>query len=35
MSAQVGNAAKERLAALVHRLGPTTLPGAWMLKAPG
>ena len=27
--------AKERLSALVHRLGPTTLPGAWTLKAPG
>jgi len=32
---QVEPVAKERLAALVHRLGPTTLPGAWMLKAPG
>jgi Tfp pilus assembly protein PilZ len=32
---EVEPAAKERLAALVHRLGPTTLPGAWTLKAPG
>jgi uncharacterized protein (TIGR02266 family) len=32
---EVDPGAKERLAALVHRLGPTTLPGAWMLKAPG
>jgi len=32
---EVEPGAKERLAALVHRLGPTTLPGAWMLKAPG
>jgi uncharacterized protein (TIGR02266 family) len=32
---QVEPVAKERLAALVHRLGPTTLPGAWVLKAPG
>ncbi|HEY1904967.1 MAG TPA: PilZ domain-containing protein [Myxococcaceae bacterium] len=32
---EVDPAAKERLAALVHRLGPTTLPGAWTLKAPG
>ena len=26
---------KERLAALVRRLGPSTLPGAWTLKGPG
>jgi len=32
---EVDPGAKERLAALVHRLGPTTLPGAWMFKAPG
>ena len=32
---EVDSVAKERLAALVHRLGPSTLPGAWMLKAPG
>jgi uncharacterized protein (TIGR02266 family) len=32
---EVDPVAKERLAALVHRLGPSTLPGAWMLKAPG
>jgi len=32
---EVEPAARERLAALVHRLGPTTLPGAWTLKAPG
>jgi uncharacterized protein (TIGR02266 family) len=32
---EVDPSAKERLAALVHRLGPTTLPGAWTLKAPG
>lgn len=32
---EVEPAAKERLSALVHRLGPTTLPGAWSLKAPG
>src|SRR5262249_34965321 len=32
---EVDPAATERLAALVHRLGPTTLPGAWTLKAPG
>jgi uncharacterized protein (TIGR02266 family) len=32
---EVDPAAKERLAALVHRLGPSTLPGAWTLKAPG
>ena len=32
---EVEPAAKERLAALVRRLGPTTLPGAWTLKAPG
>ena len=32
---EVEPAAKERLAALVHRLGPTTLPGVWTLKAPG
>lgn len=32
---EVEPGAKERLAALVHRLGPTTLPGAWTLKAPG
>jgi uncharacterized protein (TIGR02266 family) len=32
---EVDETAKERLAALVHRLGPTTLPGAWTLKAPG
>jgi len=32
---EVEPAAKERLAALVQRLGPTTLPGAWTLKAPG
>ena len=30
---EVEPAAKERLAALVRRLGPTTLPGAWTLKA--
>ena len=32
---EVEPASKERLAALVHRLGPTMLPGAWTLKAPG
>ena len=32
---EVEPGAKERLGALVHRLGPTTLPGAWTLKAPG
>jgi uncharacterized protein (TIGR02266 family) len=32
---EVEPGAKERLAALVARLGPTTLPGAWTLKAPG
>lgn len=32
---EVDPVAKERLAALVHRLGPSTLPGAWRLKAPG
>ena len=32
---EVEPGAKERLAALVHRLGPTTLPGAWTLKGPG
>lgn len=32
---EVDPAAKDRLSALVHRLGPTTLPGAWTLKAPG
>ena len=32
---EVEPTARERLAALVHRLGPTTLPGAWTLKAPG
>ncbi len=32
---QVETAARERLAALVHRLGPSTLPGAWSLKGPG
>ena len=32
---EVEPASKERLGALVHRLGPTTLPGAWTLKAPG
>ncbi|HET9156382.1 MAG TPA: hypothetical protein VFN91_06920, partial [Myxococcaceae bacterium] len=32
---EVEPVAKERLAALVHRLGPTTLPGAWTLKGPG
>ena len=32
---EVEPGARERLAALVHRLGPTTLPGAWTLKAPG
>lgn len=32
---EVDETAKERLAALVHRLGPTTLPGAWTVKAPG
>ena len=32
---EVEPVAKERLGALVHRLGPTTLPGAWTLKAPG
>jgi uncharacterized protein (TIGR02266 family) len=32
---EVDPVAKERLAALVHRLGPTTLPGAWTLKGPG
>jgi uncharacterized protein (TIGR02266 family) len=32
---EVEPAAKERLAALVQRLGPTMLPGAWTLKAPG
>ncbi|HET9035238.1 MAG TPA: PilZ domain-containing protein [Myxococcaceae bacterium] len=32
---EVESGAKERLGALVHRLGPTTLPGAWTLKAPG
>ena len=32
---EVEPAAKERLAALVHRLGPTALPGAWSLKDPG
>jgi uncharacterized protein (TIGR02266 family) len=32
---EVEPGAKERLAALVQRLGPTTLPGAWTLKAPG
>ncbi|HUM10409.1 MAG TPA: PilZ domain-containing protein [Myxococcaceae bacterium] len=32
---EVETAARERLGALVHRLGPTTLPGAWTLKAPG
>ena len=32
---EVEASAKERLGALVHRLGPTTLPGAWTLKAPG
>lgn len=32
---EVEPAARDRLAALVHRLGPTTLPGAWTLKGPG
>jgi uncharacterized protein (TIGR02266 family) len=32
---EVDPSAKERVAALVHRLGPTALPGAWTLKAPG
>jgi len=32
---EVEPGAKERLGALVHRLGPTALPGAWTLKAPG
>ena len=32
---EVEAAAKERLGALVHRLGPTTLPGAWTLRGPG
>jgi uncharacterized protein (TIGR02266 family) len=32
---EVEQPARERLAALVRRLGPTTLPGAWTLKAPG
>ena len=32
---EVDPSAKDRLSALVHRLGPTTLPGAWKLKAPG
>ena len=32
---EVEPSAKERLAALVQRLGPTTLPGVWTLKAPG
>jgi uncharacterized protein (TIGR02266 family) len=32
---EVESGAKERLGALVHRLGPTTLPGVWTLKAPG
>jgi uncharacterized protein (TIGR02266 family) len=32
---EVEPGAKERLGALVHRLGPTMLPGAWTLKAPG
>jgi uncharacterized protein (TIGR02266 family) len=32
---EVEPGAKERLAALVQRLGPTTLPGVWTLKAPG
>jgi uncharacterized protein (TIGR02266 family) len=32
---EVEASAKERLGALVHRLGPTTLPGAWTLKGPG
>src|SRR5262249_24256485 len=32
---EVDPAARERRAALGARLGPTTLPGAWTLKAPG
>jgi uncharacterized protein (TIGR02266 family) len=32
---EVESGAKERLGALVHRLGPTTLPGVWTLNAPG
>ena len=32
---EVDPAAREKMAALVARLGPTTLPGAWTLKAPG
>ena len=32
---EVDPSAKDRLSALVQRLGPTTLPGAWKLKAPG
>ena len=32
---EVEPAAKERLGELVHRLGPSTLPGAWTLKGPG
>jgi len=32
---EVEAGAKERLGALVQRLGPTTLPGAWTLKGPG
>ncbi|HTS82332.1 MAG TPA: PilZ domain-containing protein [Myxococcaceae bacterium] len=32
---EVDPPAKERLAALVYRLGPTTLPGVWTLKGPG
>jgi uncharacterized protein (TIGR02266 family) len=32
---EVAPEGKERLAALVHRLGPSTLPGAWSLKGPG
>ncbi|RPH69987.1 MAG: TIGR02266 family protein [Myxococcaceae bacterium] len=32
---EVEPGAKERLGALVHRLGPTTLPGASTVKAPG
>lgn len=32
---EVEPGAKERLAALVQRLGPMTLPGVWTLKAPG
>ncbi len=32
---EVEPASKERLGALVHRLGPATLPGAWTLKGSG